>query len=125
MSYDALAESIILVGTRQPRPVTRLSRRPRFAAMAVDVAGDIAATMFLRRSVGCDVLETWVLTQREDDADCGRRCVGSVGVRSENRTQRARRQLKKDLTDCCTIELDRRAAVTGFHSRHDQCAGCG
>ncbi len=66
MSYDALAESILLVGTRQPRPVPRLSRRRRFAAMAVDVAGDIAATMFLRRSVGCDVQETWVLTLRED-----------------------------------------------------------
>lgn len=44
---------------------------------------------------------------------------------AKTRTQRARLQLEKDLTDCCTIELDRRAAVTGFHPRHDQCAGCG
>jgi hypothetical protein len=33
-------------------------------------------------------------------------------------------QLKQALTDCCAIELDRRAAVTGFHPRNDQCAGC-
>lgn len=65
MPYDALAESIILIGARQPQPVPRLSRRRRFAAMAVDVSDDIAATMFLRRSVGCDVQETWVLTKRE------------------------------------------------------------
>jgi hypothetical protein len=66
MSYDALAERIILVGTRQARRVPPLSRRRRFAAMAVDVAGDIATTMFLRRSVGCDVQETWVLTLQQD-----------------------------------------------------------
>lgn len=62
MSYDALAESVILIRTRQARPVLRLSRRRRFAAMAVDVADDVATTMFLRRSVGCDVQESWVLT---------------------------------------------------------------
>src|SRR6478752_1832458 len=66
MSYDALAASVLLIGARQPFPVPRLSRRRRFAAMAVDVAGDHASTMFLRRSVGCDVQETWVLARRED-----------------------------------------------------------
>ena len=44
---------------------------------------------------------------------------------AKSRAQRARSQLKKELTDCCTIELDRRAAVTGFHPRHNHCAGCG
>jgi RNA polymerase sigma-70 factor (ECF subfamily) len=44
---------------------------------------------------------------------------------AKTRTQRARLQLKQALTDCCTIELDRRAAVTGFHPRHNHCAGCG
>jgi RNA polymerase sigma-70 factor (ECF subfamily) len=43
---------------------------------------------------------------------------------AKTRTQRARMQLKQALTDCCAIELDRRAAVTGFHPRNDQCAGC-
>jgi RNA polymerase sigma-70 factor (ECF subfamily) len=44
---------------------------------------------------------------------------------AKTRTQRARMQLKQALTDCCIIELDRRATVTGFHPRDDQCAGCG
>lgn len=65
MSYDALAESLALLATRQLRPVTRLSRRRRFAAMAFDVAADHAASMFVRRSVGCDVQETWVLALRD------------------------------------------------------------
>ena len=43
---------------------------------------------------------------------------------AKTRTQRARSQLKQALADCCTIELDRRSAVTSFHSRHDQCAVC-
>ena len=38
---------------------------------------------------------------------------------AKTRTQRARSQLKKELTDCCTIELDRRAAVTEFQPLHD------
>ena len=44
---------------------------------------------------------------------------------TKTRTQRARRQLKQALTDCCRIELDRRSSVTGFQPRHDHCAGCG
>lgn len=64
MAYDALAESISLIATRTLRPVPRLSRRRRFAAMAVDVAGDVAATMFLRRGAGCVHEETWVLVWR-------------------------------------------------------------
>ncbi len=67
MSYDALAESIILIRTRQPPRVLHLSRRRRFAAMAVDVAGDAATTMFLRRSAGCDIQESWVLASRHDE----------------------------------------------------------
>lgn len=61
MAYDALVESIALIESRTPSPVPRLSRRRRFAAMAVDVAGDIAVTMFLRRGVGCVHEEIHVL----------------------------------------------------------------
>ena len=43
------------------------------------------------------------------DPNRGRCCVGPVGVRTKTRTQRARMQLKQALTDCCHIELDRRA----------------
>lgn len=64
MAYDARAESVALIETRRLQPVRSLSRRRRFVAMAVDVADDIATTLFVRRSVGCDVLETWVLARR-------------------------------------------------------------
>lgn len=61
MAYDAVAESRRLIESRELTPVTRLSRRRRHAAMAVDVAGDVAVTMFARRSVGCTVEEIHVL----------------------------------------------------------------
>lgn len=32
--------------------------------MAVDVAGDVAVTLFARRGVGCVLSETWVLSER-------------------------------------------------------------
>lgn len=63
MAYDALAESLRLLESRELAPVTRLSRRRRHVAMAVDVADDIAVTMFVRRSVGCIVEEIHVLAR--------------------------------------------------------------
>lgn len=62
MAYDATAESLRLIESRELTPVTSLSRRRRHAPMAVDVAGDIAVTMFARRSVGCIVEEVHVLS---------------------------------------------------------------
>ncbi|ROR72855.1 hypothetical protein [Bogoriella caseilytica] len=62
MAYDALTESIALIESRELTPVARLSRRRRHAALAVDVAGDIAVTLFVRRSVGLNVIETHTLT---------------------------------------------------------------
>lgn len=66
MAYDAGAESIALIelGNACLRPVTRLSRRRRFVPMAVDVAGDFAATLFLRRGARLDHLEIWILALR-------------------------------------------------------------
>lgn len=64
MAYDALAESVALIQSPNLKPVTRLSRRRRFAAMAVDVAGDIALTMFARRGAGCVWEEIHVLALR-------------------------------------------------------------
>lgn len=64
MAYDALAESLRLIESGDVTPVvSRLSRRRRHAAIAVDVAGDIAVTVFVRRSVGCNVEETHVLAR--------------------------------------------------------------
>ncbi len=64
MSYDALAESVALIESKALRAVPRLSRRRRFVPLAVDVAGDIAATMFLRRGAGCVHQEVWQLVLR-------------------------------------------------------------
>jgi hypothetical protein len=65
VAYDALAESVALIQSRHLAPVRRLSRRRRFAAMAVDVAGDIAVTMFARRGVGCIWIDTHVIPLHE------------------------------------------------------------
>jgi hypothetical protein len=43
MAYDILAESRRLIIEGPPAQQVRLSRRRRFAALAVDVDGDIAA----------------------------------------------------------------------------------
>lgn len=69
MAYDPLAESRALIdsGNEGLRPVSRLSRRRRFVPMAVDVADDFAATMFLRRSVGRAEVEVWQLALRGNE----------------------------------------------------------
>jgi hypothetical protein len=64
VAYDVLAESIALIEAGRAEPVPRLSRRRRFAAIAVDVAGDVAASMFARRGVGCVWKEIHVLAFR-------------------------------------------------------------
>ena len=64
VAYDAFAESVRLIQSERLEPVFRLSRRRRFAPMAVDVAGDVAVTLFARRGVGCVLSETWVLGKR-------------------------------------------------------------
>lgn len=63
MAYDAVAESLRLIESRELIPVTRLSRRRRHAAMAVYVSESIAVTMFARRSVGCNVEEVYVFAR--------------------------------------------------------------
>lgn len=64
MAYDLLQESVALIEAGHAEPVRSLSRR-RFAAMAVDVAGDVAVTMFARRGVGCVQQEIHVLALRD------------------------------------------------------------
>lgn len=58
-------ESLALIESRRVEPVRRLTRRRRFAAMALDVVGDTAASMFARRGVGCIWQETHVLALRD------------------------------------------------------------
>lgn len=63
VAYDAITESVQLIESGHLQPVSRLSRRRRFAPMSVDVAGDVAVTLFARRGVGCVMSETWVLSK--------------------------------------------------------------
>lgn len=65
--YDVLAESVELIESRRLPPVPRLSRRRRFAAMSVDVDGDVAVTTFARRRVNCIWQDTHVLALRDGD----------------------------------------------------------
>jgi hypothetical protein len=66
MAYDALVESVRLIEHGLPDAPGRLSRRRRFDPVAVDVDGDIAVTMFVRRGVNG---ELW----RDNHALCRRR----------------------------------------------------
>jgi hypothetical protein len=76
VAYDVLAESRRLIGDGLPDRPVRLSRRRRFAPVAVDVDGDIAATRFVRRGVGCFWDETHLLA-RDDN---GWRLLGGGGA---------------------------------------------
>src|SRR4051794_393363 len=87
MVYDALAESIALIETRALHPILRLSRRRRFVPMAMDVAGDIAATMFLRRGAGCVHEEVWQLSLRDGQW----RMLGGGGGTSDDEARLADR----------------------------------
>lgn len=51
-------------------------------------------------------------------ADVG---ISTSGMKS--RVQRGRRQLKKLLTDCCAVQVDRLGAVTSYHPNSGAC-GC-
>ncbi|MEU4426556.1 hypothetical protein AB0F81_38535 [Actinoplanes sp. NPDC024001] len=63
MAYDFEAESRELITNGLPdRPVS-LSRRRRFAPLAVDVDGDVAAARFVRRGVACFWDETHILVR--------------------------------------------------------------
>ncbi len=67
MAYDVLAESVALIEAGRAEPVSRLSRRRRFAPMAVDVDGDAAVAMFARRGVGRICKEIHVLALRDGE----------------------------------------------------------
>ena len=79
MAYDAVAESLRLIADGLPGGPVRLSRRRRFAPLAVDVDGNVAATRFLRRGVACYWEETHLLV-RDDTAGWHR--LGSGGSSS-------------------------------------------
>src|SRR3712207_1497735 len=64
VAYDRLAESIRLIEHGVPEAPARLSRRRRFAPLAVDVDGDVAASLFVVRGAGHFRQEAHVLVRR-------------------------------------------------------------
>ncbi|WP_222195103.1 hypothetical protein [Modestobacter italicus] len=64
MSHDPLTESLALIEHGLRSDATRLSRRRRSLAVAVDVDGDVACTLFVRRSVGYVANEAHLLERR-------------------------------------------------------------
>jgi hypothetical protein len=81
MAYDIVQESVALIEAGRAEPVRSLTRRRRFAAMAVDVSDDVAVTMFARRGVGCVHQEMHVLALRDD----GWTWLGGGGGSSDER----------------------------------------
>jgi hypothetical protein len=61
VAYDYEAESRKLIADGLPSQPASLSRRRRFAPLAVDVDGDVAAARFIRRGVACYWDETHIL----------------------------------------------------------------
>ena len=93
---------------------------------ALDVGGEIAACMApLLRRLPPIYREALILTEVEGltQAEAAARVsLSPSGMKS--RVQRARRQLKRVLMDCCDVELDRRRRVTDYRPRRDPC-DCG
>lgn len=63
MAYDRLAESVRLINRGPVAGAEALSRRRRFLPVAVDVDGDVAVTVFLRRAHGGAEWEQHVLAE--------------------------------------------------------------
>ena len=94
MAYDALAESIAVIEHGLPIAPPRLSRRRRFAALAVDVDRDVACTLFSVRAPGGFRQEThsfarrgggWVLvggggSGQDEDGLADRPSTGQLGA---------------------------------------------
>jgi hypothetical protein len=75
MGYDVLGESRRLITNGLPDRPVGLTRRRRFAAVAVDVDGDVACTRFVRRGSGCFWDETHLLAR----GVAGWKLLGSSG----------------------------------------------
>ncbi len=70
--------------------------------------------------------EAILLTEYQGATQIAAAAVTGLSVSGmKTRIQRARRQLKQLLTDCCAVELDRRGGVIGMHPRGAGCSGCG
>jgi hypothetical protein len=94
VAYDVLAESRRLIADGLPGGPVRLSRRRRFAPVAVDVDGAVAGTRFVRRGAGCFWDETHLLVRDDDDwRVLGGGGAGSGEPWSTDAFERAREEL--------------------------------
>lgn len=67
-----------------------------------------------------DMVEMGGLDQADAAARVG---ISTSGMKS--RVQRARRQLRAMLLECCRVELDRRGGVLDYRPHGGECDGCG
>ncbi len=95
-------------------------------AEAPDLRSELAACIApLLKRLPPDYREALTLTELEGltQAEAAARTGLSLsGMKS--RVQRARRQLKQVLTDCCEIEVDRRQSISDYRPRSGSC-DCG
>ena len=68
-----------------------------------------------------EALDRVDLAGQSHDAAAAEVGISTSGMKS--RVQRARRHLKKLLTDCCAVHIDRLGAVTSYHPNSGAC-GC-
>lgn len=68
-----------------------------------------------------DALDRVDLAGQTHDAAGAELNISTSGMKS--RVQRARRQLKQQLTDCCAVQVDRLGAVTAYKPNSGTC-GC-
>jgi RNA polymerase sigma-70 factor, ECF subfamily len=96
-------------------------------AEAPDVRGELAACITpLLKLLPAIYQEALTLTELEDltQTDAAARVGLSVsGMKS--RVQRARRQLKQVLLECCEVELDARGDITGYRPQRRSCSCVG
>jgi hypothetical protein len=86
VAYDVVAESLRLLAHGAPDGPGTLSRRRRFAPLAVDVTGStdgaVAETLFVRRGVsGRPYVESWTFERRAGEWAC----LGGAGGPCERR----------------------------------------
>ncbi|XVU28893.1 hypothetical protein ACQPZJ_18085 [Actinoplanes sp. CA-054009] len=94
MAYDVLGESLKLISDGLPEGPVRLSRRRRFAPVAVDVSDEVASARFVRRGVGCFWDDTHRLVRKGSEWTLLGGSSGSTGEWwSSDEFERARNRL--------------------------------
>jgi RNA polymerase sigma-70 factor (ECF subfamily) len=112
-----VAAGTVLEEEREPAPEPEPESDARRELAACCIAPLLQRLPQLHREA-LTMTEIEGLTQAEAAERAG---VSLSGMKS--RVQRGRGQLRRLLTDCCEIDLDRRRGVSGYRLRRDGC-GC-